>query len=510
MRKKPIVLCVLDGWGIPKSTKYCAITRANTPNFDDILENYPNCKLNAAEEYVGLPKGQMGNSEVGHMNIGAGRIIFQDLPKINNAIKKDLLRNKSAVKNTLAHLKKSNGTLHLMGLLSDGGVHSHQDHIVAVAKIFASENIDVCIHCFLDGRDTPQKSASIYLKRFREDTKDYPNIKIATVSGRYYAMDRDNRWDRVEKAYDVIVLGESIKSDFDALSIVKKSYKNDKTDEFVEPMAVKGYKGVKNGDGLIFANFRADRARQITMALVNPNFSEFKRKKTVKFTYKVQMTEYSAKHNDYMDTIFPPEKIRNSLGEVLSRKKFKQLRIAETEKYAHVTFFFSGGREEKFEGEERILVDSPKVATYDLKPEMSAKEVKDKLIAEIKADKFDFIIINFANPDMIGHTGIMEAAIKACVAVDKCLGEVVDAVLKEDGVLMVTADHGNIEKMFDEVKSQPHTAHTTNQVPFILVGNDVKKYKLKDGNLCSIAPTVLELMEIEKPKEMECESMITG
>jgi 2,3-bisphosphoglycerate-independent phosphoglycerate mutase len=393
-------------------------------------------------------------------------------------------------------------------LFSDGGVHSHINHIIALAKIFANEKINVKVHCFLDGRDTPQKSALIYLQLFQNKIQDFENISIATVGGRYFGMDRDKRWERVQKAYNVIVSGTEISEISDAKTAIDNSYIEQKTDEFIEPVAITGYKGMKDGDAFIFANFRADRARELSMALANPNFTSFERKKVIDFVEKVQMTEYSAEHNSYLDTIFPPEKITNSLGEIISKQGLKQLRIAETEKYAHVTFFFNGGREEEFNNEERILIKSPDVATYDLKPEMSANSVKDKLVEAINSDKFDFIVVNFANPDMVGHTGSMEATVKACEEVDKDLGEVIKAVNEKNGLIFVTADHGNAEKMFDEDKNQPFTAHTTSKVPFVLIGHGTEKLKLADGNLSNIAPTILHIMGIEKPEEMPEESLL--
>ena len=507
-RRKPVILCILDGWGLAEDNKYSAIAKAETPNFDEILKNYPNSTLNASGEFVGLPEGQMGNSEVGHTVIGAGRVVFQSLPKINKSIKENTLKDTKAIIKTIKELQKSKGTLHLLGLLSDGGVHSHINHIIALAKIFANEKIEVKVHCFLDGRDTPPKSALTYLEQLKDEIKDFENISIVTISGRYFAMDRDKRWDRVEKAYNILVSGSELNETSDIMTAVKESYKKEKTDEFIEPIAVAEYKGMKDGDAFVFANFRADRAREISMALANPNFPFFERKKTVDFVEKVQMTEYSKEHNKYLDTVFPPENISNSLGKIISKQGLKQLRIAETEKYAHVTFFFNGGREDEFNGEERVLIKSPDVATYDLQPEMSASSVKEKLVEAIKSDKFDFIVVNFANPDMVGHTGSMKATAKACEEVDKDLGEVIKATLEQNGLIFVTADHGNAEKMFDEDKGVLFTAHTTNKVPFILVGNGAEKLKLADGNLSNIAPTILHIMGIEQPKEMTDESLL--
>jgi len=494
-RKKPIILCILDGWGITKDKKYSAIAKAHTPIFDEISQTYPYCELEASGKYVGLPEGQMGNSEVGHMNIGAGKVVMQDLPRINDSVKNNTLKNCPALQNLISKLKQTKGVCHLLGLLSDGGVHSHLNHIITLAKIIADSGIKVCVHGFLDGRDTPQKSALDYIKRFNDAISKYSNIKLSTIGGRYYGMDRDNRWERIEKAYNVLVSGDSINSTKDLVSAVENSYSKNKTDEFVEPVVLEGYKGMQDNDAFIFCNFRADRARQITIALGNSEFKEFNRKKVVKFCAKAQMTEYSSEHSKFLETLFPSEKVENSLGEIISQKGLKQLRIAETEKYAHVTFFFSGGREKEFKGEERILIPSPKVATYDLQPEMSANELKDKLIEQIQLNKFDFILVNFANPDMVGHTGIMDAAIKACEEVDKDLGEIIEEVKKQDGLIFVTADHGNAEQMRDFGKDIPYTAHTINKVPFILVGNDVGVCELKGKSLSDIAGMVLRVGE---------------
>lgn len=503
MRKKPIVLCILDGWGIAENEKYSAIAKANVPNFNSYVKNYPNSQLNASGEFVGLPDGQMGNSEVGHTNIGAGRIVMQDLPMINKDVANNTLKDRSAIQNAIKSVK---GKMHLIGLLSDGGVHSHINHIINIAQTFAKAGIEVCLHALLDGRDTAQKSALTYIKKFEDATAGL-SVKIATVGGRYYGMDRDKRWERVEAAYNCIVSadGNRFKT---ASEVVEDSYSKGKTDEFVEPSVVGDYAGMNDGDGFLFCNFRADRAREITDALGNPDFKEFARKKVVNFSFKGELTEYSEAHAKFLTTIYMPEEITHSLGEIVSQNGMNQLRIAETEKYAHVTFFFNGGKETVFPGEERTLINSPKVATYDLQPEMSAAGVKDGVINAIDSGKFDLIVVNFANPDMVGHTGIMDATIKAVEAVDKDLGEIVDDIKKKDGLILITADHGNAEKMFDEETGQPFTAHTTNKVPLILVGNDVQKYKLSDGNLSDIAPTILQLMELKQPEEMMGKSLL--
>ncbi|MFC1659089.1 2,3-bisphosphoglycerate-independent phosphoglycerate mutase [Pseudomonadota bacterium] len=510
MPRKPILLCILDGWGIgDNSSSFNAIAVAKTPNYDRFLKQYPSSKLSASGEDAGLPRCQIGNSEVGHMNIGAGRIVCQDLPKINKDIEIGGLKTNQTLQDLIRKLKKNGGTCHLLGLLSEGGVHSHQDQILEIAKEVARNGINVKIHAFLDGRDVPQKSAIGYIEKFESDVKEFceksknTKIKIATVSGRYYSMDRDKRWNRTEKAYNVMILGEGRVFD-SAIEGVQTSYDQGITDEFVEPFIIgsSDYNTMKDGDGLLVANFRVDRIRQILDALTNNQFKEFKRKKIINFTGTVSITECSKSLNEFCKIMYLPEDIKNSLGEVLAQNGLRQLRLAETEKYAHVTFFFSGGRESKFDGEERILVQSPNVATYDLKPEMSAYEVQNKLIEAINSDKFDFIIVNFANPDMVGHTGVMNAAIKAAEVIDEIIGNIEKIVKEKDWIMLLTADHGNLENMFDDIKKQPCTAHSTNLVPFILVGNDIGGYRLKDGKLSNIAPTILKLMGIKKPKEM--------
>lgn len=507
MIKKPCVLCILDGWGIAKESPYNAISVAKTPNYDRLLKKYPNSKLVASGAGVGLPDGQVGNSEVGHTNIGAGRIVLQDFPRINKAVADGVLGENKVLVEFIARLKKSGGACHLLGLLSDGGVHSHENHIIELAKVIASEGIAVRLHAFTDGRDVAPKSALSYIEKFEKEVAGAGDIKIATVGGRYYGMDRDKRWERVEKAYDCIVTG---KGGWSILAIdgVNDAYSKDLTDEFIKPFAVGEYKGMKDGDGILIGNFRADRAREICDALANPNFEGFERSKVIKFVECAGLKEYSEKLNNWYKVMFAPQEINNSLGEVVQKAGLKQLRLAETEKYAHVTFFFSGGREKEYAGEDRILVESPKVATYDLKPEMSATEVRHKLVEAINSDKYDLIIVNFANPDMVGHTGIMEATVEACEVIDEIVGEVEEAVKSKDGVMFVTADHGNSERMFDDKKGQPYTAHTTSLVPLILVGNDVGGVKLADGRLCDIAPSILELMGLKKPTEMTGVSLI--
>jgi 2,3-bisphosphoglycerate-independent phosphoglycerate mutase len=504
--KKPIVLCILDGWGHRESAEHNAILEANAPFLKKLYE-YPHCLLETSGLAVGLPEGQMGNSEVGHMNIGSGRVVMQSLPQIDLAILDDSLARKPELSEQIALLKKNGKTCHILGLVSDGGVHSHQNHIVAIAKIVAAHGINVCIHAFTDGRDTPPASGVGFMQKLEDEISGFSSIKIATVSGRYYAMDRDNRWERVELAYNAIAeaSGQNFPSSVDA---IKASYANGKNDEFVLPCVISDYSGMQDGDGIIMANFRADRARQTLAALLDPEFSSFKRNKIVKFTHPVGITEYSVELNKFIHTIFKPAGLNNILGEVIANSGLTQLRIAETEKYAHVTFFFNGGREEVFFGEERILVPSPKVATYDLQPEMSAVEITDKLVAAIDSGKFDLLVVNYANTDMVGHTGFEDAAIKAVETVSKCLKRLVALVAKHGGKILITADHGNAEQMVDDDGCTPHTAHTTNPVPLIIAGSDVAGIKLRNGRLCDIAPTILQLMSIKQPDEMTGESLI--
>lgn len=504
--KKPVLLCILDGWGIgDKNAADNAIEKAHLKNYTQILENFPHSSLGTSGLDVGLPEGQMGNSEVGHICIGSGRVIFQDLPRINLAIQNNELEQNEKLQKLISLSKTNQNTCHLLGLLSDGGVHSHQTHIIALAKILAKNGVNVKLHCFLDGRDVAQKSAKIYIENLLSEIKDFPQIKIASISGRYFAMDRDKKWDRIELAYNAIVLAKSPKFE-DPLKAIDESYAQNITDEFVKPICATDYGGMKDGDSLIVANFRADRARQISLALLEENFAGFNRAK-INFCASVAMTKYSDQLEKLFSILFEEIKISNSLGEIFANRGLKQLRIAETEKYAHVTFFFSGGREEKFNGEDRILVQSPAVATYDLKPEMSSEEIGNNLSEAIKSDKYDFIVVNYANPDMVGHSGILSASIDACKAIDKQLGMLRDLILAKDGIMIISADHGNIEDLLDE-NNKPHTAHTINPVPFILIGNSVKNLKLKDGTLRDIAPTILSLMRIEKPKEMTGNSLV--
>jgi 2,3-bisphosphoglycerate-independent phosphoglycerate mutase len=443
------------------------------------------------------------------MNLGAGRVAVPDQPRIDKAIENGSLAKNKILAELIADLKKSGGACHLMGLASPGGVHAHQDHLVALANMIAGAGVSVWIHAFLDGRDMPPRSAHDCLKEIKAGLKQGLPIRFATVTGRFYAMDRDKRWDRVNAAYDALVDARGKQAAKTADEAVDKAYAADKNDEFVEPTVIDGYKGMKDGDAILMFNYRSDRAREILTALVDPMFDGFRRSRLVKFADAVGMVEYSAALNEFLKTLFPPLTIPMGLGETVSRAGLKQLRIAETEKYAHVTFFFNGGEERQFEGEERILVPSPKVQTYDLKPEMSAPEVTDKLVEAIGSGKFDLIVVNYANSDMVGHSGELPAAIEAVEAVDACLGRLMDAVKKAGGVLLVTADHGNAEQMFDEATGQKHTQHTLNRVPALLFNAPAKVRSLGDGKLADVAPTMLALMGVPQPKEMTGHSLLS-
>ena len=500
-RPRPVVLCVLDGWGDRAPADDNAIALADTPNWDRFMERCPRARLEASSRDVGLPEGQMGNSEVGHMNLGAGRVVIQSLPQIDAAVGDGSLAASPTIGDVIEALKASGGTCHLLGLISPGGVHSHQDHVAAMAGILGKAGVPVAIHAFLDGRDTPPSSALGYMDKFLADIRGVSGVRIATVSGRYYAMDRDKRWERVEKAYRALADGQGEAAPA-ARSAIERSYAVGKTDEFVLPTVIGGYRGMKDGDGLFMVNFRADRAREILSALAEPDFADFPRPRKIAFAARAGMTEYSAELNRLFATVFPAVELTNILGQVVADAGLRQLRIAETEKYAHVTFFLNGGREEIFPGEERIMVPSPKVATYDLKPEMSAQEVTDRLVEAIGSGRFDFICVNYANGDMVGHTGVLAAAIKAAETIDACLGRLEQAVERAGGVLLVTADHGNAETMADHETGQPHTAHTTNLVPLILVNGPADVRRLADGRLADVAPTVLHLMRLPQPTDM--------
>ena len=501
---------VLDGYGLNDRTEGNAIALANTPVMDKLMKECPFVKGQASGLAVGLPDGQMGNSEVGHMNMGAGRIIYQELTKITKAIEDGDFFENQALLAACKNAKENNTALHMMGLVSDGGVHSHNGHIYGLLELAKRQGVEkVYVHCFLDGRDTPPASGKEYVEALEAKMKEIGIGEVASVSGRYYAMDRDNRWDRVERAYNALVKGEGVQAE-SATAGIQASYDADKTDEFVEPMVIvkdgAPVATVKDGDSVIFFNFRPDRAREITRTFCDDNFEGFDRGERVKTTF-VCFTEYDVTIQN-KQVAFVKEEITNTFGEFLAAHNMTQARIAETEKYAHVTFFFNGGVEEPNKGEDRILVKSPKVATYDLKPEMSAYEVCDKLVDAIKSDKYDVIIINFANPDMVGHTGVEDAAIKAIEAVDECVGKAVDALKEVDGQMFICADHGNAEQLIDETTGEPFTAHTTNPVPFILVNAD-PAYKLREGGcLADIAPTLIELMGMEQPKEMTGKSLL--
>ncbi|MEZ5648815.1 MAG: 2,3-bisphosphoglycerate-independent phosphoglycerate mutase [Alphaproteobacteria bacterium] len=509
MRKipRPVVLCILDGWGWRSESKDNAIAQAHTPIWDRLVKTCPFTLLDTSGLEVGLPSGQMGNSEVGHMNIGAGRIVMQDLPRIDAALADGSLAHTSTFTQFITKMKKSGGAAHIMGLLSPGGVHAHQDHIAALAKLIADAGVPVRIHAILDGRDTPPVSAARFLEKFHTATADNKSITLATLSGRYYAMDRDQRWERISLAYAAMVTGEGEKALNDRAALTAATGRKE-TDEFVKPTVLGSYTGMHDGDGVVMANFRADRAREILDSLLDPNFTGFKPDRKIHFAATMGMVEYSSKLNTFMPALFPANPVINSLGEIVAKAGRRQLRIAETEKYAHVTFFFNGGEERLFEGEERILVPSPKVATYDLKPEMSAIEVTDKLVKAIADETFDLIVINYANGDMVGHTGILSAAIKAAETIDTCLGRLEKALANVGGCMFITADHGNCEEMFDPTTDQPHTQHTLNKVPGVLVGAPTTIKALASGRLADIAPTLLSLMDLPQPAAMTGHSLL--
>ena len=493
----------MDGFGKNESTYGNAIAAAKKPNLDKIVSENPMTFIGASGLDVGLPDGQMGNSEVGHTNIGAGRVVYQELTRITKSIQDGDFFTNEALVGAMENCKKNSSALHLMGLMSDGGVHSHNTHLYGIMELAKRSGVDkVYIHCFMDGRDVPPTSGKDYLAELYKKCDEIGVGEIATVMGRYYAMDRDNRWERVVKAYKAMTEGEGVKFDC-ACKMMEESYANDVTDEFIVPAVSEKAVPVKDNDSIVFFNFRPDRAREITRAFVDPAFSGFEREQ-LKGLYYVCMTQYDATMPN-VHVAFKPETLENTFGEYISDKGLKQLRIAETEKYAHVTFFFNGGVEKQYLGEDRILVKSPAVATYDLQPEMSAYEVTDKLLAAIDSDKYDAIILNYANCDMVGHTGVFDAAVKAVEAVDTCVGKIVDAVAAKGGVTLITADHGNADKMY-EADGSPFTAHTTNPVPFIVVGYPCELRE--GGRLCDIAPTMLKIMGLEQPKEMTGVSII--
>ncbi|SHG76269.1 phosphoglycerate mutase [Thermosyntropha lipolytica DSM 11003] len=505
MRKKPMMLVILDGWGYREEEEANAVYLARPENFNSCWEKYPHTLLRCSGLDVGLPAGQMGNSEVGHLNIGAGRIVYQEITRITRAIEDETFFTNPQFLKAAEYARTNGGALHLLGLLSDGGVHSHIDHLFALLRFAKMQGLDkVYIHAFLDGRDVGPKTAEEYIDKLVKKMQVMGVGQIATIGGRFYGMDRDKRWERVEKAYRAMVMGEGLKAP-NPYAALQASYEKRVTDEFVEPTVITDEKGepvglVKDGDSIIFFNFRADRARQITRAFVDQDFSGFKREKHPR-VYFVCMTQYDITID--APVAFPPQDLSNTLGEVLAKEGLRQLRIAETEKYAHVTFFFNGGVEEPNPGEDRILIPSPQVETYNLKPEMSAYEVTQRVLEEIDKDVYDVIILNYANPDMVGHTGVLEAAVKAVKAVDECLGRVIEKVREKGGSLIITADHGNCEVMVCPVTGQPFTAHTCEKVPFILVDDDYIGYNLQEeGALRDIAPTMLHLLGIEIPQEM--------
>jgi len=520
-----VTLVILDGFGYEPKKEGNAIALANTPFWDYLWNTYPKGLLKASGEAVGLPEGQMGNSEVGHMNIGSGRIVWQDIVRITKSIENETFFENPVIKKAIRTAKEKGTKLHLIGLLSDGGVHSHIKHLFALLEAAKKEGLEkVCVHAILDGRDTPPKSAKVYLEELLKKIKELGVGKVATLGGRYYYMDRDKRWDRTQEAYNCMVLGEgNVKND--PIEALLLAYERGETDEFVKPYVISKDCLVEDGDVLFFFNFRADRMRQIVSALGKEDFEGFSRKKVVKPSYVATMTLYDETFP--FDVAFPPQDLKNVLGEVISDLGLKQLRIAETEKYAHVTYFFNGGKEEPFPLEERILVPSPKVATYDQKPEMSALEVTDKVVEKIKTGEYKLIVLNYANPDMVGHTGDLNAAIKAIETIDNCLKRVVKTTLEKGGICIITADHGNAEKMVDE-NNNPWTAHTTNYVPFIVVKGscgayDVKRRKKKDveipsefngipviGILGDIAPTILHILGIDIPSEMTGDVIVEG
>lgn len=504
--QKKVILMILDGWGITQNPKVSAIFKAKTPFIDQLYHKYPNASLRTDGEYVGLPEGQMGNSEVGHMNLGAGRIVYQNLVKINRAIQNKTLGKEKVLLEAFTYAKQNNKNIHLLGLVSDGGIHSHINHLKGLLDVAKENKVqNVYLHAFTDGRDCDPKSG----EHFIEDIQNYMHKtigKLATVTGRYYAMDRDKRWERVALAYNALVNAKGTKTN-NAIKSIKESYQNGVTDEFIKPIILTDKTNtpiatIKEDDVVIFFNYRTDRGRELTQALHQENFSEFGMKKLP--LHYVTMTNYDETFKN-INVIYNKENLKDTLGEVLEKAEKKQIRIAETEKYPHVTFFFSGGREKEFKGEKRLLCPSPKVATYDLKPEMSAYEIRNAIIPELKKQEVDFVCLNFANGDMVGHTGVMEAAVKACEAVDNCVKDVIDVALENNYTTLLIADHGNCETMINP-DGTPNTAHTTNPVPFILIDKEIKQ--VKDGILGDIAPTILKLMGVEQPKTMDRKSLI--
>lgn len=505
--KIPHVLVIMDGVGHREAVEDNAFLAAKTPNLTMMQEKHPHSLISGSGEDVGLPDGQMGNSEVGHMNLGAGRVLYQDFTRITKDIRTGAFFEHEVLIDAVEKAKAANGAVHIMGLLSEGGVHSHQDHIIAMCELALKRGAKVYLHAFLDGRDTPPRSAKPSLEKLDAVFAQYPQQgRIATMIGRYFAMDRDNRWDRVEQAYRLMTEGEALRVVDSATEGLEQAYAANENDEFVKATRIGDIAKVQDGDSIVFMNFRADRAREITKAFVEKDFAGFERKVVPELSKFVMLTRYQATID--APVAYMPEELKNSIGEYLSSLGKTQLRIAETEKYAHVTFFFSGGREDEYPGEKRILIPSPKVATYDLQPEMSAPEVTDKLVEAINSGEFDLLVVNYANGDMVGHTGVFDAAVKAVEAVDVSLGRLYDAVMAKHGHMLITADHGNVEQMQDYVSGQVHTQHTTELVPFIYVG-PTSATIAEDGVLADVAPTILTLMQLPVPKEMQGRNLIT-
>ena len=500
--RSPTILCIMDGWGLSSNKLGNAIDLAETPNYDYLLSNNPSTQLITHGLDVGLPENQMGNSEVGHANIGAGRIVYMDLPKIDEAIENGDYNKNPKLLNLINKLKKSKGSAHLLGLASDGCVHASMNHLIKTTQIISDHNVPVLLHLLTDGRDVAPKSAEKFLKSIIKELP--PTAKIATITGRYFAMDRDNNWDRIKKAYDAIVLAKGHSSE-SSLEAVQDNYVNNRTDEFIYPTVISSYNGAKDGDGFLCLNFRSDRARQIMSAIASPTFKKFDVSKQPNWELVTGMTKYSDEHSAFMSNLFSNKPINNTLGVWTSKHGYTQLRLAESEKYPHVTFFLNGGHESIEAGETRFMPKSPKVVTYDLAPEMSSREVTDKLIEAIK-NKIDLIIVNYANPDMVGHTGDLKAAVKACEAIDRALKRILPVLEESNGCMLLTSDHGNCETMINLETKEPHTAHTTNLVPAILIGRNRKLRQT--GRLADIAPTLLELMGLPKPTEMTGESLL--
>ncbi len=510
LKTKPIVLCIMDGWGLRKSKDNNAVALANTPNYDYFSKNFSFSKLTASGKDVGLPAGQIGNSEVGHTNLGCGRIVLQSLPKINSAFKnKEIVKNKSLLSFIKKH--KKNNTIHLIGLCSSGGVHSHKNHLIEISKILVKNKLKINLHLFSDGRDTSPKEFGNIINSF---VKKLPKeIQISSLIGRHYAMDRDQRWERIKKSFDLIIYGKSEYKYLNIIDAIKSAYKRGETDEFIKSSIIGEYSGVKSGDSLLMMNFRSDRVRELLLSLLSPSFKSFDRGSRGNFFKNaLGITEYSDELNKLMKSILVKRPVNDTLGEIISKANLKQLRIAETEKYAHVTFFFNGGKEKQYPNEDRILIPSPKVTTYDMKPEMSAKLIENKLVNVIQKKIYDVIIVNFANPDMVGHTGNLEAVIKSVETIDKAIGNLKKAIDETNGIILLTSDHGNCELMWNNKKKSPHTAHTTNKVPLILINSRqnecLNSLKLKDGKLCDIGPTILDFLKLTPSKAMSGKSLI--